>query len=633
MFGFYRLAAATPRLSLADPVANAAEIIKLYNEAADCSTAAVVFPEMCITGYTVGDLIFQDTLLKATEAAAVEIAQATANKNTVAIVGSVVKVHGKLYNCALVMQHGTIVAAIPKQQQPNYREFNEKRYFASGKGVKTAIVKIGQYDVIFSARAVFRGGNNFAFGVEICEDLWSVTPPSNQLAAAGALAIFNPAACTEQCGKADFRRDLVAMQSARLNSAYVLAPAGIYESTTDAVYAGQSLIAVNGSVENEGERFWRQDYMIYADVDFELLESFRRTSSSFFDQAVDAADYDFIDCPQTVPQSPDLAAARIDPYPFWPLSQSFEEMCSDIFNIQVTGLMRRFESSRSKKLIIGVSGGLDSTLALLVAHQCMLRMNLPMETIQAYTMPGFGTTAVTKGNSGKLCECLNIPLQAIDITPACRQHFADIAHDPAILDNTYENVQARERTQILMDAANKFSGMVVGTGDLSEMALGWCTYNGDHMSMYGVNSSVPKTLVRMVVEHIASENGGELAEVLKSILETPVSPELLPPDATGNIEQKTEDIIGPYELHDFFLYYFIQGNFSREKLAALAFEAWQDVYSKDIIEKTLSIFLRRFMTQQFKRSCSPDGAQATAVSLSPRGVWNMPSDVGIGLFR
>lgn len=630
MFGFYRLAAATPQLHLANPAANAEEIIALYNEAADSQTAAVVFPEMCITGYTIGDLVFQRQLLDAACDSALKIAEATSGKNTVAIVGMPLEVNGKLYNTALVIQDGSIVAAVPKQQLPNYREFHEKRFFASGRNVEPCMVNIGDHEVIFGTNLVFSSGSFFKFGIEICEDLWSVNPPSNDLALAGALAIFNPAACTEQAGKSDFRRALVTVQSARLNAAYVLSPAGIGESTTDAVYAGQSLIAVNGTLEAEGERFWRKSWMIYTDVDFEALASVRRSNSSFLEQAADTMN--FISLPAAVPSSPDLEAARIDPMPLWPLHQSKFDLCEDIFNIQVTGLLRRFEHSRSKTMVIGVSGGLDSTLALLVAAECVKRLGLPPDTIKAYTMPGFGTTATTRSNSEKLCDLLGIPVKTVNITQACLQHFADIGHDPAILDTTYENVQARERTQILMDTANKTGGMVIGTGDLSEMALGWCTYNGDHMAMYGVNSSVPKTLIRLVVEHVAALNGGELAGVLQSILDTPVSPELLPPDKSGAIEQKTEDIIGPYELHDFFIYYFVQLNAEPSKIAALAYEAFQDSYSKELIDRTLKTFLRRFMTQQFKRSCSPDAPQATAISLSPRGAWCMPSDAQLGIF-
>ncbi len=630
MFGFYRLAAATPRLHLANPAANADEIIALYNEAAECGTAAVVFPEMCITGYTVGDLVFQKHLLDAAQTALLKIVQATANKKTIAVVGLPLEFRGKLYNAAVVIQNGEIVGAVPKQQLPNYREFHEKRFFASGRDLEASLMQIGDQEFIFGKNLLFRAGSQFIFGLEICEDLWSVTPPSNNLALAGALAIFNPAACTEQAGKADFRRALVTVQSAKLNAAYVLSPAGIYESTTDAVYSGHSMIAVNGTLEAEGERFWRKNWMIYTDVDFEMLASMRRTNTSFTDQS--AGDFYYADCPLTAEEAPDWEAARLDPMPLWPLHQSKFDMCEDIFNIQVTGLLRRFEHSRSKTMVIGVSGGLDSTLALLVAAECVKRLELPPETVQAFTMPGFGTTAVTRGNSEKLCDLLGIPVKAVDITPACLQHFADIGHDPEILDTTYENVQARERTQILMDVANKTGGMVIGTGDLSEMALGWCTYNGDHMSMYGVNSSVPKTLIRLVVEHIAALNGEELAEVLQSILDTPVSPELLPPDKSGAIEQKTEDIIGPYELHDFFIYYFIHGNAAPEKLYALAHDVFQDVYSEEVIRKTLQSFLRRFMIQQFKRSCSPDAPQATGISLSPRGAWCMPSDAEITLF-
>ena len=625
MFGFYRLAAAVPRLFLADVKSNAKEIIKLWQTAADTGAAAVVFPEMSITGYTIGDLVFQKTLLDAAEKAALEIAQATSESSTVAIVGMPLRAEGRIYNTALIIQNGSIVGAVPKQQLVNYREYHEKRYFASGKDVFDTFVKIGDQVVPFGSDLVFSAGEEFKFGVELCEDLWSINPPSGNLALAGALTIFNTACCTEYANKAAARRELIKVQSAKLNAAYVFASGGVYESTTDAVCSGHAIIAENGNIAAENKRFMRESSIIYADVDLETLASARRTDTSFFDNEQDNI-YCNIELPCTVSGSPDLAFANIDPAPLLPAEENSLAECMDIFNIQVAGLARRFEHSHSKSMVIGVSGGLDSTLALLVAHECTKLLGLPADTIKAYTMPGFGTTKLTRGNSEKLCDALNIPVKAIDITPACRQHFADIEHDPADLTNTYENVQARERTQILMDIANKTSGMVIGTGDLSEMALGWCTYNGDHMSMYAVNSSIPKTLIRVMVKHIAEEQGGLLQEVLESILNTPVSPELLPPDKTGGIEQKTEDIIGPYELHDFFIYHFIKNNSTPEKIAALACEAWKDVYSKAVIENTLKIFLRRFFQQQFKRSCSPDGVQATAVSFSPRGSWQMPSD-------
>ena len=625
MLGFYRLATTVPQLFLADVKSNTKEIIKLYKEAAGNGAAAVLFPEMSITGYTIGDLVFQKTLLDAAENAVCEIAEATRSSNTIAIVGTPLRFEDRLYNTAVVIQAGCIAGIVPKQQLVNYREYHEKRYFASGKDVFDSFVTLGDQLVPFGSDLVFSAGDEFKFGVEICEDLWSLNTPSNALALAGSKVIFNPACCTETAGKAAFRRDLIKVQSAKLNAAYAFASGGVYESTTDAVCAGHSLIAENGKIVAENERFMRSCSIIYADVDLQTLASARRTDTSFFDNEPDCV-FCNIELPQDAAVSPDLSCAKIDPTPLLPAKDNSVAECMDIFNIQVAGLARRFEHSHSKSMVIGVSGGLDSTLALLVAHQCCKLLNLPADTIKAYTMPGFGTTKLTRGNSEKLCDALNIPVKAIDITPACRQHFADIEHDPADLTNTYENVQARERTQILMDIANKSGGMVIGTGDLSEMALGWCTYNGDHMSMYAVNSSIPKTLIRVMVRHIAEAQGGALQEVLESILDTPVSPELLPPDKTGGIEQKTEDIIGPYELHDFFIYHFVKNNSTPEKIAMLACEAWKGVYSKEVVENTLAIFLKRFFQQQFKRSCSPDGVQATAISLSPRGAWQMPSD-------
>ena len=626
MFGFYRLAVAAPRVYLADICANTQEIIKLYKQASDAGAAAVVFPEMCISGYTIGDLVFQQQLLNAAADAAGIIADATRNSSTAAIIGLPLEFAGKLYNTALVIQNGTIAGAVPKQQLVNYREYHEKRYFASGRGIKNESISIAGQTVPMGNNLIFTDGK-VKFAVEICEDLWSVTPPSDQLALAGAQMIFNPACCTEYAGKAAIRRDTVKNQSRKLVGVYALAPAGMYESTTDSVCAGHSLVAVNGRITAEGKRFLRTSSLIFSDVDIESVNSIRRTDTSFFDSSVDDSFFACgIDLPLALPESPDWQYACIDPTPMLPKGADANEVLQDIIDIQLCALQRRFEHSHSKCMVIGVSGGLDSTLALLAASECVKQMNLPPDTIKAYTMPGFGTTELTRGNSGKLCDLLNIPLEVVDITPACLQHFADIKRDPADHSTAYENVQARERTQILMDTANEYGGMVIGTGDLSESALGWCTYNGDHMSMYAVNASLPKTLIREAVKYIAGKSSPELAEVLQSILNTPISPELLPPDPDGVIEQKTEDIIGPYELHDFFIWHLVKYNSTPEKIAALACEAWKGVYSRETVYKTLQIFLKRFFQQQFKRSCSPDGVQATEISLSPRGAWSMPSD-------
>ena len=634
MFGFYRLAAAVPRVEVADVAFNRDEILRLYRLAAEQGAAAAVFPELTLTGYSAGDLFFQRRLQRAALDGVAELAAATRDGEALLVVGAPLAVRDKLFNTAFVLGGGRILGAVPKQLMPNYREFYEKRQFCSGRGVTGESVELAGNAVPFGTDLIFTDGEGFRFGVEICEDLWGVLPPSSYLALGGALAVFNPSAGTELASKAAYRRDLVKQQSARILGAYVLASAGVTESTTDVVFGGHAMIAENGRLAAESERFQRRGEVIYADVDLERLTAARLSESSFNDNPLpEGMRFRIVPLPETVRQSPDFQYAWNPPRPLVPPDAERVERCSEIFHIQSAGLAKRMTHTRARTMVIGVSGGLDSTLAVLVAAECARLLDLPMETIRAFTMPGFGTTAQTKGNGVRLCAALGIALTAVDITPAALRHFGDIGHDPKVLDTTYENVQARERTQILMDVANKTGGLVIGTGDLSEIALGWSTYNGDHMSMYAVNCSIPKTLIRYMLETVAEEKGGALAKVLRDIIATPVSPELLPPDASGKIEQKTEEILGPYELHDFFLYHFLKYQAEPEKIRALALAAWQGVYSEVQIDRTLEIFIRRFFQQQFKRSCMPDGPKVGTIALSPRGDWRMPSDASAALWQ
>ena len=634
MFGFYRLAAAVPELRVADVEFNLAKLAEEYEKAVAAGAAAVVFPELCITGYSCGDLFYQRRLLARAAEAAEKFAVLTAGKGTVAIFGLPLLREDALYNVAAVAQGGELRGFVPKTLLPNYREFYEKRHFQSGRGIAGASVPFGARSLPFGTDLIFDCGGGFRFAVEICEDLWGVLPPSSLLALGGARAIFNPSAGTELASKAEYRRELVRQQSARCLAAYVLASAGVHESTTDVVFGGHALIADNGRLAAENRRFARKSSLLLADVDFDRLGAARLSESSFHDNPLPAGTA-FRTIPlDRVEGAPDLAFAYNPPRPFVPGDAAHRrERCTEIFDIQCAGLAKRVEHTGAKKLVIGISGGLDSTLALLVAAECCRLIGRPASDIEAVTMPGFGTTGRTRGNAVKLCELLGVSLREVDIRPACLRHFEDIGHDPAKLDTAYENVQARERTQILMDIANESGGLVVGTGDLSEIALGWSTYNGDHMSMYAVNCSVPKTLIRFLIETTAERSEPELAAVLRDVIDTPVSPELLPASADGSINQKTEELIGPYELHDFFLYHFIKYGAEPEKIRALAGAAFSGVFEEETIDRTLKIFLRRFFRQQFKRSCIPDGPKVGTIALSPRGDWRMPSDASDAVWR
>ena len=633
MYGFVRCASAVPKLRVADCKYNTGEIIKLISAAAQKDVELLVFPELCITGYTCSDLFFQSSLLTAAEESLSAIAEASRGKNIVAVVGLPINIGNSLYNCSVAIYDGDILGAVPKTYIPNYGEYYEKRWFKSGKGLKGGIALCGQSvpigtNLLFAAEGI----ENFTFGIEICEDLWAAIPPRSRLALAGAAIIVNTSASNELATKNEYRTSLVANQSARCICGYVYSSAGIGESTQDMVFSGHSLICENGSLLIEGDRFSLDSSLIMADIDTELLVNDRRKNTSFSEGS--SFDPEIISFGMYERNKDDLERF-IRPQPFVPGDdRELNSRCSDIFNIQAAGLVKRISHTKAKSLVIGISGGLDSTLALLVAVKACDYLDMGRKSVIGVTMPGFGTTDRTYNNAISLMGALGVTIREIPIAKATTQHFSDIGHDPDVHDVTYENSQARERTQILMDLANKENGLVVGTGDLSELALGWATYNGDHMSMYGVNSGVPKTLVRMLIKwtvHFGSLDS-ITTKILKDILDTPVSPELLPPDENDNINQKTEDIVGPYELHDFFLYYVVRCGFTPAKIYFLAKNAFSGVYDETTILKWLKNFYRRFFAQQFKRSCLPDGPKVGTISLSPRGDWRMPSDASARLW-
>lgn len=628
-YGFLRAAAASLRLRVADPSYNKNEIISAIEKAEGMGVKLLVTPELSVTGYTCADLFFSSALIKSANEALGEIVKATKGKEMAVLVGMPAAVRNKLYNCAVVIKDGRILGAVPKKNLANYNEFYEKRWFASGNdisSVETISLAGSQCPV---GDMLFDLGGGALLGVELCEDLWVPVPPSSTLALQGAVITANLSASDEYVSKAQYRQSLVQNQSARTISGYIYAGASVTESTTDLVFSGATMICENGTMLAEGERFCRETVITCADIDIEKLCAERRHNMSFENQPCTLP---VVDC-SVKNDTNDLAYRFVDPHPFVPSSdEKRRERCREIFSIQASGLAKRLEHVGSKGCVIGISGGLDSTLALLVAVKAMEMIGKPTEDIIGVTMPGFGTTDRTYTNAVKLVNELGATLREIDIKAACLQHMKDIGHDPDIKDITYENTQARERTQILFDLANKTGCLLVGTGDLSELAMGWCTYNGDHMSMYGVNASVPKTLVRYLVDYVAGESRKEVADLLYDVLDTPVSPELLPPDENGKIAQKTEENIGPYELHDFFLYNFVRFGFDREKLSMLAVKAFNGKYDSAVVERWLNEFLRRFFISQFKRSCIPDSPKVGSVSLSPRGDWRMPSDASFSEF-
>ena len=633
-YGLIRVAAAMPRVHVADPAANAREILDLCGKLAEQAPSVVVFPELSVTGYTCADLFGQNRLLADAEAAVAEIVAASAKLEPMIVFGAPVRHAGRLFNCAVAVRGGRILGIVPKTYLAGNNEFYEPRWFASARVLSPAGVRIryaGQEDILLGTRQLFRIGDATA-AIEICQDLWVPIPPSSQAALAGAQLLINLSASNDYLFKHEYRKSLVSATASRLYATYVYCSCAEGESTTDLVWAGASLICENGSFLAESERFARGSRFILADVDIQRLETLRAKEHSFgFEGPVPA--FCVQDAGEAAPTDFEASLLRrIEPHPFVPQGdpEALGVRCREILAAQVAGLVTRLEHIHCQKAVIGVSGGLDSTLALLVTALAFDTLGIPRENIIGVTMPGFGTTHRTHDNSVDLMRELGTTAREISIVPAVRQHFADIGQDENNHDLTYENCQARERTQLLMDIAGKEGGIVVGTGDLSELALGWCTYNGDHMSMYGVNGSVPKTLVRTLVRWAADnkfDTAGDIHKTLLDIVDTPISPELLPADKDGKIAQKTEDTVGPYELHDFFLYHFFRSGADPDKLLFLARKAFAGVYDDATLRKWLETFLKRFFRQQFKRSCLPDGPKVGSVSLSPRGDWRMPSDL------
>ena len=626
--GFVRVAAAVPELRVADCAFNASKIKELIVKAAAEGVEIVCFPELSITAYTCADLFFQQQLLDDAEQALTTLVDETAELNILSIVGMPVRKNSQLFNAAVVFGRGEILGVIPKINLPNNNEFYEKRWFATGYFVTAGYIQLAGQETNFGTNYYFRT-NNYTFGIEVCEDLWMPIPPSSHLAIQGAEILFNLSASNELIAKHIYRQQLVEQQSARCIAGYVYTSAGHGESTTDLVFSGNTLIVENGKVLTKGERFSFEPQLTISEIDIERLRADRMRNNNFFNEREEDAYFE-IDCTcdsNLTAEDRDFRLTRkVDQHPFVPPMSVRDESCGEIFSIQVGGIAKRWQHTQSEHLIIGISGGLDSTLALLVCVKTADKLGYDRKRVIGVTMPGFGTTDRTYNNAVELMKALGISIREINIKEACLLHFRDIGHDPEVHDVTYENVQARERTQILMDLANKHNGLVVGTGDLSESALGWSTYNGDHMSMYGVNSGVPKTLVRYLVGWAAHQLDEQSEKILTDILDTPVSPELLPFDENGEIAQKTEDIVGPYELHDFFLYYFVRFGFTPEKIHFLAVTAFEEKYTGEVIEKWLKVFLKRFYQQQFKRSCIPDGPKVGSINLSPRGDWRMPSD-------
>lgn len=620
--GFIRVCAATPEIKVADCDFNSKNIIDLVKEAEKNGASLVVFPELCVTGYTCGDLFLQKALLDSAEKSLLIIAEETAALDIISIVGLPLRKDNVLLNCGVVIYHGEILGAVPKQYIPNYSEFYEARHFASGKRYDFTDFKIGEKSYPLSCSIIFSCKNisNFSFGIEICEDLWVINPPSNYLSENGALIICNLSASDEVIGKAEYRRSLIKNQSARLISGYIYADAGMGESSTDMVFAGHNLIAENGAILSESKKFTTG--ITYSDLDLDRLSSERRRMTTF----KNAADKKPLICEFDFTVKAIGLTRKFYPSPFVPSDKKdLAARCEDILTMQASGLATRLKHTNSKNVVLGLSGGLDSTLALIVCVHAFDILNLDKKGITTVTMPCFGTTSRTKNNACELAEAYGVTLRDINIKKAVLQHFEDIGQPDNVQNVTYENSQARERTQILMDIANQLGGLVVGTGDLSELSLGWATYNGDHMSMYAVNASIPKTLVRHLTAYEAGRSDGKLKSVLLDVLDTPVSPELLPPK-DGEISQKTEELVGPYELHDFFLYYFMRFGFPPKKILRIAKLAFDGIYTEDVIKKWLEVFIKRFFSQQFKRSCLPDGPKVGTVTLSPRGDFRMPSD-------
>ena len=628
-YGYVKVAAAVPRVKVADCRFNAEQIEKEIIIADGKGVQIIAFPELCITGYTCGDLFAQQLLLEEAEIGLIRILNDTRQMDIISILGMPVACNGALLNVAVVIQKGKVLGVIPKTYLPNYKEFYEKRWFTSACEVHESSIRLCGQVVPMGRNLLFETAD-VTFGVEICEDLWAPIPPSSVLALQGAELLFNLSADTEAIGKHAYLRSLIGQQSARCISGYVFSSCGFGESTTDVVFAGNGLIYENGNLLAASKRFSFEEQMVAGEIDVDYLRAERRVNTTFAACRANCASEPAVRISTEYVDGKDLNLTRTyNPHPFVPQGAALDERCEEIFSIQTSGLAQRLVHTKAQSAVVGISGGLDSTLALLVCVKTFDKLGWSRRGIIGVTMPGFGTTDRTYTNAVDLMKALGVTIREVSIKEACIQHFKDINHDIDVHDVVYENAQARERTQILMDIANQTRGLVIGTGDLSELALGWATYNGDHMSMYGVNTGIPKTLVKHLVKWVA-ENGMDDASrgTLLDIADTPISPELIPADENGNISQVTEDLVGPYELHDFFLYYFIRCGFPPSKIFFLAARTFKGVYDEETIRKWLQTFYRRFFSQQFKRSCLPDGPKVGSISLSPRGDWRMPSDAG-----
>lgn len=634
-YGFVKVAAAVPRVKVGDCRFNANQIEKEIIIADGKGVQVIAFPELSVTGYTCADLFAQQLLLEEAEMGLIQVLNTTRQLDIVSIVGLPVPLNGSLLNAAVVIQKGKILGVVPKTYLPNYKEFYEKRWFTSAGDVCDKTVRLCGQVVPLGANLLFETADT-VFGIELCEDLWAPVPPSSMLALQGAEIIFNLSADDESIGKHDYLCSLISQQSARCIAGYVFSSCGFGESTTDVVFAGNGLIYENGTMLAASRRFLLDGQVVISEIDVERLRTERRVNTTFVSccARLFASSEPAQRIATEYVNSKDLTLTRtFDAHPFMPQGARTDERCEEIFSIQVAGLAQRLVHTQAKSAVVGISGGLDSTLALLVCVKTYDKLGWNRKGIIGVTMPGFGTTDRTHLNAVSLMNTLGVTVREVDIKEACLQHFKDIGHNPDVHDVVYENSQARERTQVLMDIANQTGGLVVGTGDLSELALGWATYNGDHMSMYGVNASVPKTLVRYLVKWVAEHVVDvDSRHTLLDIVDTPISPELIPADENGNISQITEDLVGPYELHDFFLYYFLRYGFRPSKIFFLAKQAFKETYGDDTIRKWLQTFCRRFFNQQFKRSCLPDGPKVGSIALSPRGDWRMPSDAAVGMW-
>lgn len=632
-FGFIKVAAAIPSVEVADCKANTEHVAKLIQQASAQQVQLVCFPELCLTGYTCADLFHQSLLIEEAEKSLHQLLERTTNLPIVSIVGLPVKHRNQLFNCAVAIAQGKILAIVPKTYLPNYNEFYEKRWFASALDTTDLTITLCEQEVPFGSHLLLES-TDVTCSIELCEDLWTPIPPSSIDALAGSHIIFNLSASNELIGKNHYLKNLIQQQSARCIAGYVYASAGFGESSTDLLFAGNGLIAENGSLLAENKRFSTDEQLVISEIDIEKITHDRQKNSTFIHGcSADIKTSAIRRVPFELPKTKLTLTRHIDAQPFVPHVDQMEIACQEIFNIQVNALATRLHHTGIKNMVLGISGGLDSTLALLVCAKTCDKLGLDRQQITGVTMPGFGTTDRTYKNATKLMQQLQVTSREIEIRTACTQHFQDIGHNGITPDVTYENTQARERTQILMNIANQINGLVIGTGDLSELALGWATYNGDHMSMYAVNTSIPKTLVRYLVRYVADYELDQLShDTLYDIIDTPVSPELLPANKHGDMTQKTEELVGPYELHDFFLFQLLRYGFAPEKIVVLAQYAFHNQYDDTTITKWLRVFLKRFFSQQFKRSCMPDGPKVGSVNLSPRGDWRMPSDASARLW-